>query len=338
MEEIARVYADALFEVAKDNDELDEIHDQLGQFADAMNSSNDMRVFFFSPVLLLGRQARGDPAARSPGASDELVNFLELLAEKHRMPAIFRIRDRFDELWAEAKKRLEVTLTSAVELDDKIVEQVREEVERQTDREIDLEAQVDPDILGGLVLRVGNMVLDASLRSKLEKIEKGSRVSDCETANARHASQGVRMTAWRSSPTRFRRSSGSGSRGSRPTAADLAEVGTVLSVADGIARVHGLDNCMSLELLDLPHDVTGLALNLEADNVGVVLFGEWDKIVEGDTVKRTGRLLEIPVGNRAARPDRRPARAARSTTRATSTPPRPGRPSSRPRAWSSASR
>ena len=78
--------------------------------------------------------------------------------------------------------------------------------------------------------------------------------------------------------------------------ADLAEVGTVLSVADGIARVHGLDNCMSLELLDLPHDVTGLALNLEADNVGVVLFGEWDKIVEGDTVKRTSRLLEIPVG------------------------------------------
>jgi F-type H+-transporting ATPase subunit alpha len=79
-------------------------------------------------------------------------------------------------------------------------------------------------------------------------------------------------------------------------AADLSEVGTVLSVADGIARVHGLDNCMSLEMLDLPHDVTGLALNLEADNVGVVLFGEWEKIVEGDTVKRTGRLLEIPVG------------------------------------------
>ncbi|MGH2952660.1 MAG: F0F1 ATP synthase subunit alpha [Solirubrobacterales bacterium] len=80
-------------------------------------------------------------------------------------------------------------------------------------------------------------------------------------------------------------------------AADLSEVGTVLSVADGIARVHGLDNCMSLEMLELPHDVTGLALNLEQDNVGVVLFGEWDKVVEGDTVKRTGRLLEIPVGD-----------------------------------------
>src|SRR6201991_4011064 len=78
--------------------------------------------------------------------------------------------------------------------------------------------------------------------------------------------------------------------------ADLTEVGTVLSVADGIARVHGLDNCMALEMLELPHGVTGLALNLESDNVGAVLFGEWDKVVEGDTVKRTGHLLEIPVG------------------------------------------
>ncbi|MGN6189757.1 MAG: F0F1 ATP synthase subunit alpha [Conexibacter sp.] len=78
--------------------------------------------------------------------------------------------------------------------------------------------------------------------------------------------------------------------------ADLTEVGTVLSVADGIARIHGLESCMSFEMLELPHDVTGLALNLESDNVGVVLFGDWQKIVEGDTVKRTGRLLEIPVG------------------------------------------
>jgi F-type H+-transporting ATPase subunit alpha len=78
--------------------------------------------------------------------------------------------------------------------------------------------------------------------------------------------------------------------------ADLTEVGTVLSVGDGIARIHGLENCMSFEMLELPHDVTGLALNLESDNVGVVLFGDWEKVVEGDTVKRTGRLLEIPVG------------------------------------------
>jgi F-type H+/Na+-transporting ATPase subunit alpha len=80
------------------------------------------------------------------------------------------------------------------------------------------------------------------------------------------------------------------------SSAELTEVGTVLSVADGICRIHGLENCMSFEMLDLPHDVTGLALNLESDNVGAVLFGEWEKISEGDTVRRTGRLLEIPVG------------------------------------------
>jgi F-type H+-transporting ATPase subunit alpha len=80
------------------------------------------------------------------------------------------------------------------------------------------------------------------------------------------------------------------------TGAELSEVGTVLSVADGICRVHGLESCMSFEMLELPHDVTGLALNLESDNVGVVLFGEWEHIVEGDTVKRTGHLLQIPVG------------------------------------------
>src|SRR3954462_12284566 len=77
---------------------------------------------------------------------------------------------------------------------------------------------------------------------------------------------------------------------------DLAEVGTVLSVADGIARLHGLDNCEAFEMLELPHDVIGLALNLESDNVGAVLFGEWQKIGEGAPAKRPGRLLEIRAG------------------------------------------
>src|SRR4051795_5751324 len=78
--------------------------------------------------------------------------------------------------------------------------------------------------------------------------------------------------------------------------AELTEVGTVLSIGDGIARIHGLENCMAFEMLELPHDVIGLALNLESDNVGAVLFGPWEHISEGDTVKRTNRLLEIPVG------------------------------------------
>ena len=171
MEQIARVYADALFEAAEAKGNLDDVHSELDQFTDELDQSNDMRVFFFSPYFSSAEKREAISQAISE-ASPELVNFLELLAEKHRMPAIFRIRQRFDELWAKANKRLEVTLTSAVELDGKIVEQVGEQIERQTDRSIDLTSEVDPEILGGLVLRVGNKVLDASLRSKLEKLRK----------------------------------------------------------------------------------------------------------------------------------------------------------------------
>ena len=171
MEEIARVYSDALFGAAKDNDKLDEVHEQLGQFTDAVESDRDLQVFFFSPYFSSAEKREGISRAVS-GAEPELVNFLELLAEKHRMPAIFRIRRRFDELWAEARKRLGVTLTSAVELDPKIVKRVGEEIERQTNRTIDLSSRVDEGILGGIVLQVGNRVLDASLRSKLERLRR----------------------------------------------------------------------------------------------------------------------------------------------------------------------
>jgi F-type H+-transporting ATPase subunit delta len=171
VEEIARVYADAMFESAQDAGKLDVIHEQLDQFADALGENRDLQLFFFSPYFSSQEKRDGIERLLS-GADPELVNFLELLAEKHRMPALFRIRRRFDELWAEENKRLDVTLTSAGELDPDVVEHVREELERQTGRIIDLRTEVDPDVLGGLVLRVGNMVLDASLRSRLERLRK----------------------------------------------------------------------------------------------------------------------------------------------------------------------
>ncbi len=77
---------------------------------------------------------------------------------------------------------------------------------------------------------------------------------------------------------------------------NLAEVGTVLQVGDGIARIHGLENCLALEMLELEHGVTGLAFNLEEDNVGAALFGEWDKVKEGEPVRRTGKVASVPVG------------------------------------------
>ncbi len=171
MEEIGRVYGDALFDVAKEASKLDSIHDELGQFADAMDSNRELQVFLFSPYFSSNEKREGLNKVVS-GAEPELLNFLGLLAEKHRMPAIFHMRRRFDDRWAEENRQLDVRLTSAVKLDDAVVERVGQEIERQTNRTINLTRQVDPEVLGGLVLRVGNRVLDASIRTKLEKLRK----------------------------------------------------------------------------------------------------------------------------------------------------------------------
>ena len=171
MEEIAAVYARSLFEVAQEQDKLDLIRDQLGAFADALEETRELQVFFFSPYFTSAEKRDGISKA-FVGAEPELVNFLELLIEKHRMPAIARIRKRFEELWAKENRLLEVRLTSAVELDPEIVKRVGAEIERQTDQKVDLAAEVDEGIIGGLVLRVGNMVMDASVRSKLERLRR----------------------------------------------------------------------------------------------------------------------------------------------------------------------
>jgi F-type H+-transporting ATPase subunit delta len=171
MEEIARVYANALFAAAKDRGKLDAIRDQLGQFADALADNREMQLFFFSPYFSSAEKEDGLKKAVAE-AEPELLNFLELLIEKHRMPVLFRIRRQFDALWAKENKRLGVTVTSAVELDREIVERIGSEIEQQTGNAVELQSKVDPDILGGLVVQVGNMVLDTSIRNRLEKLRK----------------------------------------------------------------------------------------------------------------------------------------------------------------------
>jgi F-type H+-transporting ATPase subunit delta len=171
MEEIARVYAEALFDVSKEKGDLDEVQRQLGEVADAISGDRDLQLFFFSPYFSSSEKRDGIAKVIS-GGNPELVNFLELLAEKHRMPALFRIRKRFDELWAKENRRLTVTVTSAVELDQSVVDEVGSEIERQTGQTIDLNSEVDEGIIGGLVLQVGNMVLDASIHHRLEKLRK----------------------------------------------------------------------------------------------------------------------------------------------------------------------
>jgi F-type H+-transporting ATPase subunit delta len=171
VEEIADVYARALFEVAQQEGDLDTVHDQLSQFTDAVESDRELQTFFFSPYFNVDEKKDGLHRAVD-GADDAVRNFLELLIEKHRMPALMRIRRVFDDLWRKENQMLSVQLTSAIDLDEQTVAQLGHTIGERTGRKVDVTHRVDPDILGGIILRVGNSILDASIRNRLETLRK----------------------------------------------------------------------------------------------------------------------------------------------------------------------
>jgi F-type H+-transporting ATPase subunit delta len=171
MEEIAQVYARSLFEVAKEQDKLDEVREQLGQLADTISENRDLQVFFFSPYFSTEEKVEALDRALD-GVDPSVRNFVALLIEKHRMPAIFRIRQRFEALWQEENQILPVQITSAIQLSDDTVRSIGDRIGERTGRKVELSRSVDPDILGGLVLQVGNSVLDASIRNRLENLRK----------------------------------------------------------------------------------------------------------------------------------------------------------------------
>jgi ATP synthase F1 delta subunit len=171
VEEIAQVYARALFEVAKEHGLLDQVRDDLTQFAQALDDNRELGVFFFSPYFSTEEKKAGLKRVVT-GAEPVFMNFLEALIERHRMPAIFRIRDDYQELWEDERHLLPVEVTSAIELDKATVSEIGNRIGEQTKRTVELSSKVDPDVLGGIVLRVGNVVLDASIRNRLEQLRK----------------------------------------------------------------------------------------------------------------------------------------------------------------------
>jgi F-type H+-transporting ATPase subunit delta len=171
VEEIAQVYARSLFEVAEERAILDPIKEQLGQFADVLAGNRQLAVFFFSPYF--STQEKKDGLHRAiDGAEPIFMNFLESLVERHRMPAVFRIRTEYERMWDKQNKRLPVTITSAIELDETTIKSIGDRIGEQTGDKIELTSTVDPDILGGIVLRVGNFILDASIRNRLNQLRK----------------------------------------------------------------------------------------------------------------------------------------------------------------------
>jgi len=171
VEQVAEVYARALFEVASERGLLDVVREQLVQFADALSTNHNLQTFFFSPYL--STEEKKDGLSRLiEGAEETFMSFLETLVERHRMPEIFHIRGRYEELWDAEMKLLPVQVTSAVELDEAVVRDIGARIGAQTGNKIELTSVVDPDILGGIVLRVGDFILDASISNRLSQLRK----------------------------------------------------------------------------------------------------------------------------------------------------------------------
>jgi ATP synthase F1 delta subunit len=169
MEELAQVYGRSLFEVAREQDKLDLLREQLGQFADALNDNRELALFFFSPYFATKeKQAALEKVLE--GADERLLSFLKLLIENHRMPVIFRIRREYDRLWEREHRLLPVVITSAVELDEQTTKSLTSSIGKRTGRTVTLTTHVEPDILGGIIVRVGNSILDASIRNRLEQL------------------------------------------------------------------------------------------------------------------------------------------------------------------------
>jgi F-type H+-transporting ATPase subunit delta len=171
MEDVAQVYARALFEVAKEHDRLDEIREELDQFVGALNEHRQMAVFFFSPYFS-GEEKKAALRRTLEGADPYFLNFLDALIERGRMPVIFRIRAEFEPLWDEERKLLPVQVTSAIALDEGTVQSIGDRISERTGRKVEVSSSVDPSLIGGLVLRVGNVILDASIRSRLNQLRR----------------------------------------------------------------------------------------------------------------------------------------------------------------------
>src|SRR5919199_1756678 len=165
------MYAEALFGAAKDSGRVDTVHGELTQFVEAMREVPELRELLRNPEL--DTRAKRQVLEDLLGDADELVrNFLRLLVDKHRIAELDEIHRELERLVAREEQRLEVELTTAVELAEDELRTILGEIERASGRKIEATTTVDPDLIGGVVLQVGTRRMDASVRGRLERLRR----------------------------------------------------------------------------------------------------------------------------------------------------------------------
>ena len=274
------------------------VRGDLGDFVEAARQVPELDELLRNPQL--DKRAKAAAVDAVAGGGDPLVlNLLRLLVEKGRGGEVEQVADEFERMAAAEEGELSVELTTAYELSDEEARAIVGQIEQRSGRKVEANRDGRP-------------------RADRRHGPPGRLARGSTPASAAGSSSSAEISVTRCHDDR--RSPELKLRPEEITAllkerikefdveTDLAEVGQVLQVGDGIARVYGLESAVALEMLELEHGVTGVALNLEEDNVGAALLGEWEKVKEGEPVRRTGRVASVPVGDDAGRPHRRPAR------------------------------
>ena len=293
---VARRYARALLDVTEEKRTVpgealpsaETLAAELRDSLELLETSPELRRAFEDPLLPLARKRALVRAVWTKAkASPLLVRLLDLLVEHGRADLLPAVEEAFRHAWNARRGVVEAEAVTAQALEAAQRDALTKVLAKVSGKDVELRTELDPKVIGGVLVRMAGKSYDGTVRGRLRALR--------EPARARGLTEESRRP-WRFAPTRSPRSSASSSRAT-PPAVDVSEVGTVLQVGDGIARIHGLENCMAGELLDFPNGVAGLAMNLEEDSVGAVLLGETDLIKEGDEVKRTKRIMSVPVGD-----------------------------------------
>lgn len=277
-------YAQALFDLAQEEGLVEILEKAVESFLMVLDQDEDLKHFVQSPFFSVKEQVKvmhsvceNIPFA-DEGAGQILSRFLRVITLNHRLRALSGILHAFQRCVALSRREFSAQIIAARPLNSQQNNSCKAFGKCRWGK-VFLNICVDPEILGGLIIRLGSSQIDTSLMAKLSSLKIALKRGQLMDIRPSEISKILKEQI-----KNFDQK------------AEVSEIGWVLSVGDGIARVYGLDNVQAGEMVSFSNGVRGMALNLEIDNVGVVIFGSDRDIREGDCVKRLGAIVEVPVG------------------------------------------
>ena len=280
-EQVARRYASGLLEAAKRLDMVKDVQKELNACTAALLHDEDLfKAVTERTHTHADREKVLVTVPEKTKAGHILENFFRLINEADRVVLIREINEAFAKLIDEMNGVVVAEVTTAKAINDNEQQQITEKLMKAVGgKTVSLKHNVDPEILGGMIVQIGSLQIDDSVKSKITRMKEQMKSAKVSALKASEISEVItdKIINFDNRP-------------------ETVEVGTVMSVGDGVARAYGLDNVQYGELVEFTNGVKGMALNLEQDNVGIVIFGEDRGITEGDKVKRTGKVVSVPVG------------------------------------------